>query len=373
MIPKIKLYLISLLLGVVPLPIFYDLFSGDIIYDCPGDFQLVAPINIGSIIILFLLIGFSVRSILNQSMPKEMLIGIVSIVVFFLYYTFLGGETLRGLQMIIPLLFLSSLLTVGNGVNIGLPFFIPMILFSFAHILSFITSDYEGIQKYLVVGEFCVYQSLVTYPSVLSIFATISLFFIKGVAKYFIFMLVFFVSILSQRKLAMLDYFMISSILILFSHDFRLRIGVVFFALIFLSWILELGMFDRLFSSVDEGDLSSGRFEIQSSFFSELNFKDLMFGTNAIEKPGLHNFFLNIIYGMGLVGLFLYIFPLVFLFYKLLRKKLFYYGAQYLVIIIWIAISSAMINSSITQPYFISNFVLAILIVRNFSVKNTLS
>lgn len=360
--------LLILLLGLIPLPVFFDFRSFNLIYGCLESNSLAIPINLGLIILLGVLLYFNFFRIKKIT---SLLSPFFIITPFILYYLLIGGAVLSLAQLLMPIVLLYLVYVTKSKLEISSIFFIPMIGFSLVHFLSYFITNRTGIDRFLSVGDFCVYQSLVTYPGVLACFSLIVLYFCKSRYTFLIFGLLCSLAALSQRKLAILDF----TGLVLINYFFRKRTRRKFLFAIALilsaNLLLDMGLFNRLHESILSNDLSSGRSDIVRSFMSRLDLSDIRFylGYDVVSKPPMHNFVLNLIYSMGLVGAFLYLTPFFFLIFLFFKRNFYFYGLSYTLSSIFLLSTSSLINSSITQPYFISNFMLLFIVWRGSCLK----
>ena len=104
---KITDSLFSIFLGFVPLPIFINLWGWEFIYDCPSDDQLLVPLNIGTIIISVVLCASILSKLTQEKIWGKELYGLLFAAIFSIYYLMIGGDFLRMIQMLLPLVFVN--------------------------------------------------------------------------------------------------------------------------------------------------------------------------------------------------------------------------------------------------------------------------
>ena len=240
-----------------------------------------------------------------------------------------------------------------------------------------------------------IYQSLITYPAVLSLylFLTISAIFVsaknilpelkkyKYFAYYFLIILLYLLAASGRR--AFLIEFLGSLIVILtfsliyaFSNRYvkkktvwSLFLYLLLFVAFFIFYV-NTPLSNRVLTSIEQNTFDSGRVDILGSAydFFTTNLSVLFFGGGQREVPGFHNFVLDQIYRVGLVGLFsVYIIMGVLIrrFVKVndLGTSYKYHRRMFLFILFTALFMQSMINASVSQPYYFVNFLTVTILV----------
>lgn len=305
----------------------------------------------------------------------------------FYYYFVSGLGFVRIIQLVLPLIFLSGFVLpaedavrkrlVYSAVLGGVGFF----FFHFCYL--FLTADnFFKIDEfeYTLLFSHRIYQSLVSYPGVLAIYFFLFLAILvsrkKIVAMKSIALLAlpiaFVLIVLAARRVSIfeltagLGVFLIYIMVFLFFRTFSLKSVFLFFLLALLSpgilhVIISSPMYHRSDTSIAAGEFDSGRLDIYRDaldFFIS-NPMVTLFGAGGSAHVGFHNYFLDTIYRVGVLGLVPLCLSLVLIFLVFLRAG----GTQNkLDIKVFVFIFSLcmfiqiMINSAITQPYYLINF-----------------
>ena len=318
----------------------------------------------------------------------------------FLIYTILvsGLALSRVAQLLLPLLALcvltvpqsasSQKLFAGATLFGGGAFFsvhIFFLVFSNADVFSVDHIDFSFVYGYLI------YQSLVTYPAVLSLyfFCALGMFLssrYSAVAKLvLIFYMggVFFLLLIASRRVSILE--IVGGLLIILSVTVlmsllrnKVRISAIFMFM-FLVCILPLvfyyiqgsPLYERATSSYSSGTFDSGRLAIYEAALDYFmgHPTTLFFGAGGEGAVGYHNFFLDTVYRIGLLGLLLYFCMLVYLVKKYIafsRLSVIESSVKsaMLAVLVYLLLVQTFVNTSITQPYYALNYLAALLLVQ---------
>lgn len=397
----------------IPMPLFYDFgkmdffiveFNDGLSYDSP-----VIPFPVGGIsLLLALFIGYFL-SILN---PKKMIpvFKPSGLLILFLFYVggfglyalvFSGLSSPRFVQLILPTVIFSFITfpsSYSDKIRILKCYVCGVALFSISHSLSifFNSDDFSSVhptREFPGYFGLLIYQSLVSYPGVVSLtlFMMVAVLFRQlsrnKLVRSNVFTLMAFMLLISQLYIGLSSgrrAFLVESIaaliLIAFSGGIfvfvktaiskrKLFLYVLFFLAAFSVTLLYLssGLSSRFLLSLDSGTLDSGRIEIllRAADFFYQNSNILFFGAGGSGAPGMHNFFLDQIYRVGIVGaLFSYL-----VFFFVVRKfysknnnfaKFRYARMSFLLIVISCIFVQSMVNASISQPYYLVNVVAVI-------------
>lgn len=384
------------------LPFFIDLHDFSIISQEEYIYDNVSiPFPVGAIT---LSLAFAYTFISSVLAPKNY-IRLLSVQNFILlwvgflfplcfYYYFVSGlGFFRIVQLVLPLVFLSGFVLpekdelrkrlVYSAVLGGGGFF----LFHFLYLVLTSDSFFEIDEfEYTLIFNHRIYQSLVSYPGVLSIYFFLFLAILVSGRKTtamksfaLITLPVAFVLIfLAARRVSMFELtaglmllFVYFSIILL-TRSFKIKSIILFFLLGLCSpgiyYVIVLSpMYHRSDSSIAAGEFDSGRLDIYRealSFFIS-NPMITLVGAGGSSHVGYHNYFLDTIYRVGVLGLVPLCLSLVFLFSVFLRisdgerqNKL---GVKFFVLIISSCMFiQVMVNSAITQPYYLINFYFAL-------------
>src|SRR5690606_7504477 len=153
----------------------------------------------------------------------------------------------------------------------------------------------------------------------------------------------------------------------------RIMLMMIAFVLspLLLYFVKNSPLYQRASNSYSAGRFDSGRLDIYSSAIA--HFMDnpglLIFGAGGSGAVGYHNFFLDTVYRIGLLGLCIYISMLAYLIVKFYRlSKAFGSGGTLqnvmVVVVLYLLFIQTFVNTSITQPYYALNLLSALLLVR---------
>lgn len=364
------------------------------------------PFPIGGVaVFLIVIVGFICSVLYPQyfrcafSVKQLFLFYIFVIFPLFLYAFFIADLSFpRILQLLLPVNFLSMLslpVVEKDRRSVIQWYFFGAIIFFFLHFIS-IWINAKSILDVNEWAEFSsffgilIYQSLVTYPGVLSLNLFLLFSFLyklvlegKGYIglKFFIYFSVIFLLLYllaaSGRRAFLVEFisfFLIVSFLsvlyVLYNNTLRKNaIFPVFliFLLVFLFFYIYFNtpLSSRVLLSMEKNELDSGRVEIlnKALFFYLDNLNIFLFGGGDGEYPGFHNYILDQIYRVGLIGLFFVYASMAFVI-----KRFVYFNDVYVVyayprfVFIMVIFSSlfwqSMINASISQPYYFINFLI---------------
>jgi hypothetical protein len=413
---KITLFTVyKMLFLLLPLPLFFDLASMSLFYVKTVEYNYLfdsplVPLPIGAIsLFCSILVGYTCSIITPSKMisvlpPKKLLIFFLFIVLpVFIYVRFVSGLGLaRIAQVMLPMLFL-SMLSFPRYIQdrLGVLTFVVLgaALFFGAHLISIVqfSNDLWSPDERLEFSSFygvLIYQSLVSYPGVLSLYLFLCLamvystkkagfrfsLHVKSVVWVLPFLLLYLLAASGRR--AFLVEFVSGASILFFSGVFFVlgtgklsrRSGVLLalFCFIVTSFFL-LYMFsplsERVVASIRDNTFDSGRLGILTKayeFFTN-NLDVLLLGAGGTDSPGFHNYVLNQIYRIGLIG-FLALYSingyLVFRFVKTIDTgaKVGYARAVFSLVLLSCLFWQSMINASISQPYYFVNFLVVFML-----------
>ncbi|MDM1486831.1 hypothetical protein [Acinetobacter towneri] len=394
---KFSFYLCCFLSMLIPIPLFLDGLVGGVILQ-KESFPVVNsfPIPIGLLAFLIVFIIFFINSflfkqeysLLVKNRTNRLVLYFLSIFIFLWSFFLSGNNFFRVFQLILPfILILIVGFPVGKGKIKKITYFylISFFCFNSTHLVSiFLNNNLFEVseREYGLYWGYGIYQAFVSYPGVLALFfclVSFLFFFEKRVIlKFFlfIFILVIIVAIgLAARRISFLEMIFTFLFLFLFLFiDFVKNKGVVnknlflscvsFIFLIFfiLSFYFNMPIFRRASSGMDDGGVDSGRLIIYERAFNFL-FSDvyfLMFGYNGYS--GFHNYFLELIFAIGLFPFLITILTFVFMFKVRINLSFSDIGSYILLSLFGCFFLQSMFNASITQPLYLCNFLMIMLI-----------
>jgi len=414
----------KILFFFIPIPVFFDFGSFEFFLIAASDYspfkRPAIPFPVGGFaLFLALVIGYFLslsksKKIISVFRPLEILVFLFFFVTGMgLYAIYFSGLSVpRFIQLILPVLLVSSLsfpASYQSRVSI-LKFYISGLFFViFLHSLSLIITSSDPLSiddrlEYSSVFGLHIYQALVSYPGVISL----ALFLFLGVlhrqfskiplikSKIFTFMCLaavfsaIYLGLASGRKAFVAEFLAGLVIVFGFCFFYALAFQKIFYYsmlsfLLFLTLSLSILFFymntnlsQRVRWSLETSNLDSGRISKLSEafeFFSE-NLDVLFFGAGGGGAPGMHNFILDQIYRVGIVGAFISYFSFAYLirrFYKNNNKYLSFglSRVMFLILVLSCLFWQSMVNASMSQPYYLVNVVVvfSMIIFSVFSVN----
>lgn len=400
----------------IPIPLFYDFgkFSF-VIIDVKEyylfNYETVIPMPIGAIALSFAIaIGYICsiayssffRSIFSPAqLVKFYLFVVTPIAIYALVISELSFPRL--IQLLLPMVFISLLsfpvllkdrldllrnTLLSAFVVFNLHFF--SVIFTSENFLK-VSDRYEFASFY---GKL-VYQSLIAYPAVLTLYLFLSVVMIYVSRKdifpsfrkyrffsyYFIGVLLYMLAA-SGRRAFLVEY--VSSLIIIvslsllyiFSNRFVKR-ATAWYLFLYLSVFISFFIFyinsplsDRVVSSIESNTFDSGRIGIliyAYDFFTN-NLSIFFFGGGDREAPGLHNYILDQIYRVGIVGLLTIYITMGLLIKRFVKTHdlgtaYVYQRRMFLLILFSSLFLQSMINASVSQPYYFVNFLIVTVFV----------
>jgi len=391
----------------VALPIFIDLASFSLLLEKSFIIERgKIPFPLGGAafaVAVFLSYGMSfvARNEFNALLsPQQMVCFVVfALLPFFIYTVLVSGLSLaRVAQLLLPLLALCVLSVPAHASTQKLLVLSVMAgsgAFYMLHVVSIIkhsgklfSADYFEFSFFF---EYLIYQSLVTYPGVLSLYFFCGLavllsprfgVLVRSLAGLYI-SVIFSLLLIASRRASMLEIgggigIIFAGVVLasLWKGRFfvsRIMLMMIAFVLspLLLYFVKNSPLYQRASNSYSAGRFDSGRLDIYSSAIA--HFMDnpglLIFGAGGSGAVGYHNFFLDTVYRIGLLGLCIYISMLAYLIVKFYRlSKAFGSGGTLqnvmVVVVLYLLFIQTFVNTSITQPYYALNLLSALLLVR---------
>lgn len=419
--------LYKLMFFFIPLPLFYDFGRLSFLYIRLEDYNSITdspliPMPIGAISFFFaIIIGYicslaypqRFKSVLT---PAKLLIFYLSIVLpLALYATFVSGLSLpRLVQLLLPMVFISLLsfpTYLQDRTSVLKLTLLSAFVYYTAHFISVIYTSTDFLRvssnyEFSNIFGILIYQSLVSYPAVMSLYFFLSLGVIYAMSKgllpelrkykLYIYMLIFILLYLlaaSGRRAFLVEFISGFSIILILSTLFGIKTRFVkkttvfylslFFFLFALFFIFYTNtpLSERVLTSIEENTFDSGRVDILGNaldFYSS-NLDVLFMGGGVKDAPGFHNFVLDQIYRVGIIGLVSVYLTMVLLIRKFIKTidiGTNYKNHRYVFVLVILAslFLQSMINASVSQPYYFVNFLTVIMFVYFilFSLNNNI-
>lgn len=383
---------------LVPIPLFIDGLTGGLVLQkvsFPVIDQFPIPVGLLAFVLIFTI--FYINAILFKSEYKFLIVNernrkllfFISFFILFWAVFMANNEIFRVVQLVLPpfLLLLVAFPIHKNRVGKIVYFYLfSFFVFNITHLFYiYLNNEIFNVTEfdYALYWGYGLYQAFVSYPGVLGLFfALVSfLFFIeKNLLLKIILLLFWFVLIISlglaARRISLFEMAVTFSMILLFIVvNIILNKGVVkknyllsfvfYFTSIFLvfSFYFKMPIFSRAVDSAKTNSFDSGRFDIyhKAIDFLSSDYYFLIFGYGG--KSGFHNYFLDIVFSVGLFPFLISIFILIFFFKKgkgfpIVNIKFYLFLA-----VIGCFLLQSMLNASITQPLYLCNFIMIILVV----------
>ncbi|ENN6470423.1 hypothetical protein AB9X29_004244 [Vibrio vulnificus] len=392
---------ISLLAILIPIPLFFDLVTFNFVYsEYPFGHETKFPIPIGLFAFCLLMVLFYLLSILKGSSYQHVLSGNVRYFIFVgVLFLFLNGIFISGLsfvrllQLVLPILFFLLLSLFKDEYKNRTLFLIGIFSFSIftaLHLLSLLLFSEELFEvsslEFPMFFGTSIYQSLVSYPAVLSLYFTLFIFLyfsgvVKGFSRLFTVFSLFvvcFLMLLSARKSVFIEMGWVIFVFLFISPWFlrtKKKIDnwvinffqILFYLMIAIALVRLTPSLERISDSFVSNTFTGGRFEIYSKAIDIIS-SDLtgfLFGFGG-GVYSFHNFFLDLVFRLGLISTVVYLLVLTsvgyFIYYKVVYRgitiRLFS-----LVCIAGQLFIQLLVNSPLTQPYYVINYCFVLLCV----------
>jgi hypothetical protein len=385
-----------------PLPIFYDLLFGRfIVEESMYGLDTGIPLPLGFIFIgVFFLYVFFLSVIGNKNFSLFLTLNqryayIVISLVLFLYAYVIGGMTFsRVVQLVMPVAFF-VVMGGANNEKFNSRFFLSGIFSFYVFIALHFVSIYINNDSVLGIDQvqfsdfygMIIYQSLLSYPAVLSLYLTITIYlFISTRWKLTYILLIclnLYLMLSSGRKIITLEllwliFTMLSVVMIinprvtLYKHISCCLTILLLFIYIF-NLYSETASYARLFVTVESDGVSSGRFEIyqRALLTFEGDWFGFFFGL-GLDKVNFHNYFLDMIARIGLLLTSIYMLSLSYIL-VLVHKKIKKFGSPFRVSVFFIIIGQVVIqlllNSPLNQPFYLTNLCFILLFLMYYPQK----
>ena len=413
---KILLFLYKLMYIFIPIPFFFDFGRFSFLYIKIDDYDYIAdspliPMPIGAIaFFLSIIIGY-ISAIANPGLfrsvfPPAKLLIFYSLVVLplSLYAVFVSNLSLpRLVQLILPMTFISLLsfpVLMKDRLGVLKNTFLSAFLFFNIHFISVISTSLDFLNmdpnlEYSNIFGILIYQSLITYPAVMSLYLFLTLAMIYVARKdilpllrkykyfyyYFLFILLYLLAV-SGRRAFLVEFISAFIVIITFSIIYGISRRYVakktlWYFLLFVSLFVSFFIFyintpvsQRVLESIQENTFDSGRVDILGSAFEFFtnNLLVLFFGGGERDIPGFHNFILDQIYRIGLIGFLSVYVTMGMLIRRFVKTNDLgtvyrYQRSMFMFILLSSLFLQSMINASVSQPYYFVNFLVVSILV----------
>lgn len=387
----------KILLFLAPFPFFIDVENSNIFINFVpnGDINALIrakpgiPIPFVFFVAFILFVVGIIGSLVNKidiSLICKPCFYIMSLFILLIFITFIffGVNVISTIQVLMGFLLVSAIplfVNINTLNSIANSYFFGMLFWLTLHTLSiFIQNDYSliGVDRnwnYSTIFGVQIYQSQVSYSATLSVFTIFSLFmYLKNSFRIFaltIFSMAVFIGFVSQTRLFFLDYIIITIFLILYRYPYlkifsikkRKTIVVIISILLLIMGYLYYG--DRIALG------ASDRFGLMYQGIEKLmqNPSYLFWGEGLIHSFA-HNFFIDFVLNYGLTFLIILLAVLIFNLYFTIRLlRLSWNGFIFLGMIATISLTNSIFNSAITQPLFIGNMYVALIIIVSYLMR----
>lgn len=398
-------YLFIFLVSTIPVPLYFNFEKGiEIINIAPSDsFNSIGdgrvPVPLGMVSCLALIVLYIIKFKFFRSLISTEVIGgiLIKFATKFIIFSFVlnligGGSLIKFFQLfLIFIVFYLGVKVVNNEFRDVLR---KILLISVSacvlfHLITyFYISDLDFPYRYAAIGSGSIYSSLVSWPTVLSLYLGLIVFWRYNIKSIFnpyvlvhivIFSLLLLDISLSQRResslllLVFFVFFLIYFLMKLPIIFLKMKIKKILIVMFFLSSIFIIYVYleifgQRLFGLNAEGLNDYERIDMWNDVFSRIDLNFLLFGSmSAINN--MHNYIISIFFSFGIIGIlaflfgglssFKYYFPIFFQ----TSKRYFLFNNISALYFLLIFVLSNTVNSSATQPYFLLNFTLIIVII----------
>jgi len=403
--------------SIFPIPIYVDLAKGRIIalsaHDSllplpPGSFPLpFAFFALVFVLIPALFIARRQRSIIKIEFSKSYVLALASIIPLILVTIYMSGALVKLVQLYFPLLiilFIPKIKDMHSAEKIRYWVLSVLTLIISIHLLSIMNSDPNDPYRYASFIDMSIYSSMVSWPAVLCLYFFFVVFWprhrggsvLDVLFRVLLSLLIFVDILLSYRRESLLIFLVIFSLILVgvfcrsllqrkmavVNIDMWFIVSILILAaLMIMSIVMGLpiaGRLENLFTDSDR--MSMWRNSIN------LSLNPIFFGTlNPVNN--LHSLVVSLFVSFGLFGLLPYIlvvkrvlnkwFPIVSLsgFLRRSSSEILLLNLQMSMLVIFIL--SNIINVSGTQPFFMCNFFLIMILsevaYRDFRSRQTQS
>ena len=386
-----------LLGALVPLPVFYNLLTGEVLVQHTSrdnyltSFGIPVPIGLVSVLLMGgIAFGSHLLKLRGAESINKNLSGAVLITAGFFSYSLYFLEVPRVISLILPsaaLLFVYFYIKSLSLLHYSMRGYVfSMSALIFLHALSIIILEGDGVENNILLFSsfygYSIYQALVSYSAVLSFLGSTLIIFLfmpaSGIKKAMYLLaivMIFFVLSYGARKAVILDVFILFFAFGLFGFlSLSVRSSIPSGYLKAIAFIALLASYLLFFTEFSARDMSlDGALNQRESdyirFFglaNDFDFIEFMFGIGG-GWGGAHNIFMVMIMRLGFVGLVLFLVPLYLMFRVVSAQPYFHfqvkYGSRYNLRVnrVWVLflilslIASNSVNSNFQLPYYVLN------------------
>lgn len=221
-----------------------------------------------------------------------------------------------------------------------------------------------------------IYQSLVSYSALMSLFTIFSIFMYleenKGSIALLTIILSGVIGFISETRLFVLDYIFIMIMVLFFYKSSVRKFSIGLRKLVVIVVGLMIWLYGATFYTnriVTKG--SSDRIELISMGVKEIiENPSLIFWGAGLKHSYAHNFFIDFILNYGLIYLIVFLLLFIYSICKIasilnLSKN----GFVYCLMLILIVITNSTFNSAITQPLFMANVMIIATIITSYMAR----
>jgi len=383
--PLIKNCFLALIFLIAPIPLFFDFSVFDFYIKKPVDLHELFRIHLGIPVplALFSYIIYQAYGCLQIKVKSDDFAYLLScrrnfnfIIAALGGYLFLLGMSLpKVVQIILPLFLMVNMIIPNNPKTrsfIAKYYCIGIALLCSLHLLSiFIKNNYTflSVDRYMNFGtifSYQIYQSLVTYINVLSLYSLFFLYEFLSSSQNRLIRLIIIIALIinagfggSRMLLADILTFFLVAIAYFFIHNRKHLI-----ILIAIFFTISIFGFNPLAESLHKLELegTQNRTILWVMAYDEIYpmlDKYMFFGDGSLSYLA-HNFFINLIHGVGLIPMTIITFMIViifrniFLYSSTTKSSIFILGAYIMLFL------NSFFNTAFTQPLYMSNFLIIV-------------
>ncbi|RSC81569.1 oligosaccharide repeat unit polymerase [Acinetobacter haemolyticus] len=237
--------------------------------------------------------------------------------------------------------------------------------------------------------DFGIYQALVSYPGVVFLHFVVFFYLLLKNSTKFNSILFFYGGIilltllgLAARRASLIELliFLVFSCIVCLLYAFKfnkIKLNILVFIIVFVPCILiyfmfflHLPIFLRTQQSYESGSFGTSRIEIYKAAIETFSNNIYQFLIGSPGKSGFHNYFLDVLFNLGLLPIIILMLMLFVYFlsnFKRVYANIKSFDFYKLEVIIILGLTSglvvqSMVNASITQPFYLLNVLLVIML-----------
>lgn len=383
--PLFKHCFLALIFLIAPIPLFFDFSVFDFYIQKPANLHELFRVHLGIPVplalfsyIIYQAYGWLQIKVKSDDFAYLLLHrrGFNLVIATLGIYLFLFGMSLpKVIQITLPLLLMVNMIVPNNldTRSIIIKYYLMGItLFCTVHLISiYFKNNYTfiGVDRYMNFGtifSYQIYQSLVTYINVLSLFILLFLYELIFNPRNKLIKLVVIMSLIiyagfGGSRMLLADMGVLFLVAILCAKLHKPKYFFVWFVIFLLILATDFNPFSESFHKLElEG--TKNRTDLWVMAFNQIypNLdKFIFFGDGSLTYLA-HNFFINLIHGVGLMPmiiitmLILMIFKNCTIYTRTTKSNIFIIGAYTMLLL------NSLFNTAFTQPLYMSNFLLII-------------